>query len=198
MEPTKILSDEHRVIEVVLTCVESIAERAMLVHRLDRESAERAVDFIRNFADKCHHGKEETHLFAALAEKGMPSDSGPVAQMLHEHELGREFVRGMAENIEAAAAGDAKALRGFAANADGYVKLLRMHIMKEDNALFPMAELALSSDDKSRLIEAFEFVESEEMGHSTHARYIELAGELADECGVSKTSLAGKTCGCGH
>ena len=52
----------------------------------------RAVDFIRNFADRTHHGKEEDNLFPALEQHGMPRQGGPVGVMLDEHDQGRGLV----------------------------------------------------------------------------------------------------------
>lgn len=198
MNPTEVLSSEHRVIEIVLHSLERVAEEALKQGRLDRESAEQAIDIIRNFADKCHHGKEEDLLFKALVEKGMPQEGGPVGQMLLEHEQGRAFVRGMSENVAAASEGDTSAVRRFAENAGGYIQLLRAHIQKEDRVLFPMADRLLSDDDRQNLSESFNKVESEHMGEGTHARYIKLASELAKKYAVPHDILHRTSCGCGH
>ena len=56
MRPTEILSDEHRVIEQVLACLERIAEEAE-TRTLDVAAARDVVTFVQNFADRCHHGK---------------------------------------------------------------------------------------------------------------------------------------------
>ena len=73
MKPTEILSGEHRIIEQVLDCLEKMAQNCAAGGRLDKPSAEQALDFFRNFADRCHHGKEETHLFPAMEAKGFPA-----------------------------------------------------------------------------------------------------------------------------
>lgn len=198
MKPTEILSSEHRVIKIVIDCLEQISEEAMQAKRLDKESAEQAIDFIRTFADKCHHGKEENQLFVVLVEKGMPKEGGPVGQMLVEHEQGRAFAKGMSDNIAKAAAGNEKALSAFTQNAKGYTQLLRAHIKKEDGVLFPMADRFLSDDDQKSLLAAFEKVETEHMGEGTHAKYLRLVELLADKFGVSRAGLSGHSCGCGH
>lgn len=198
MRPTEILSSEHRVIEIGINCLEKISEKANQDNRLDKESAEQAVDFIRNFADRCHHGKEENQLFVLLEEKGMPAEGGPTGQMKHEHEQGRAFVSGMAENIDDASDGNAEALTRFVQNAQGYIQLLRDHIKKEDNILFPMADRMLGSDDQENLLAAFETVETEHMGHGTHDKYLRIVQSLADKYGVSKAGLNGHSCGCSH
>jgi len=198
MKPTEILSSEHRVIEVAIDCLEQLSRNASNEKQLDREAAEQIVDFIRNFADECHHGKEEKQLFVMLGEKGMPAQGGPVGQMLVEHEMGRNFVKGMVDSIPSAAEGKSDALQAYIENAMGYVQLLRAHIQKEDGILFPMADRILNDDDQKTLLSAFEKVETEHMGHGTHDRYLRLAETLADKLGVSKEGLKDHSCGCGH
>ena len=70
MNPTDILMDEHRVIEQVLNCLEKIIEQATAAGRLEEEPAREALDFFRTFADRCHHGKEEAHLFPLMQTRG--------------------------------------------------------------------------------------------------------------------------------
>jgi hemerythrin-like domain-containing protein len=198
MNPTEVLSSEHRVIEIVLSCLERMTDEALRNGKLDSEPAEQVIDIIRNFADKCHHGKEEDLLFKVLVEKGMPREGGPIGQMLLEHEQGRTFVRGMSENIPAATAGEAAAVRRFAENARGYFQLLSAHINKEDRILFPMADRLLSDDDQRKLSESFARLESEHMGEGTHTRYLTLAANLAKRYGVPHEILHNASCGCGH
>jgi len=198
MKPTEILSTEHRVIEIVLDCLKRLVERSKRNGRLEKDFALQAVDIIRNFADKCHHGKEEKHLFTALVEKGVPNEGGPVGQMLHEHEVGRKLVRGMVENIEASAAGDVQALERFGQSAVDYIILLRSHIQKEDRVLFPVADRMLDNNDQSRLLKAFDNEESEHMGAGTHDRYLKMVFGLADALGVDYDKTLDGSCHCGH
>jgi hemerythrin-like domain-containing protein len=95
-KPTQILSDEHRVIERVLTALEGLIKRPV---GGSLDDWKKAVDFFRTFADQCHHFKEEKVLFPAMEEHGIPSDGGPIGMMLTEHEEGRSYVRGMAAAI---------------------------------------------------------------------------------------------------
>lgn len=199
MKPTEILSGEHRIIEQVLGCLEQMAYDATARGRLDKTSAEEALDFLRNFADRCHHGKEETHLFPAMEAAGFPRDGGPTGVMLDEHEQGRAHIRAMAEAIEGAAAGKSDALQQFTTHAQGYIGLLREHIEKEDHCLFAMADRTFSEEDQQRLLTAFEHVEHEHMGLGTHEKYLHIAEALADRFGVTKDrGQVGRTCGCHH
>lgn len=199
MRPTQILSSEHRVIEVVLDSLEQMVIRSRGTYTLDRALAEQFVDFIRTFADGCHHGKEENHLFTALEEKGASRENGPVGVMLQEHTLGRNFVTQMSANIKAAALGDKVALQLFLINAEGYIQLLRAHILKEDQILFPLADSLFTDEDQIRIGASFDHVESHHMGEGTHQKYLDLAKSLADEFGVKADALHGLvSCGCSH
>lgn len=201
MLPTEILSNEHRVIEKVLTCLDRIAGQAEATGRLEAEPAKDAIAFFRNFADRCHHNKEEVHLFPAMEAHGFPRESGPTGVMLYEHDEGRRHVRGMDESVEAAAAGDAKAVEAFCGHARAYIDLLQSHIEKEDHCLYSMANQAFSDEDQQRLLRAFEHVESDEMGAGTHDKYLGIARALCDRYGVPQVAAAaGGCCGChcGH
>jgi hemerythrin-like domain-containing protein len=184
MRATKILMDEHRVIERVLEALETAA------HALDRGDAVRpgffleAADFISSFADGCHHHKEEGVLFEALAALGMPTEAGPIGVMLAEHEEGRSYTRAMREAAERLEGGDAAARSDVVRNAQGYVALLRQHIAKEDNVLFPMAEQLIPRGGHERMLLDFERVERERSGEGVHERYHALAERLATEVGA--------------
>lgn len=137
MEATDILMQEHRMIERVITALETAAGRLAAGGTVPADFFLTASDFIRNFADGSHHAKEEGILFAALAANGMPRDSGPVAVMLREHEEGRRLTKGMREAAERLRDGDPAAAAQVAENALGYAELLRQHIHKEDPPVRP-------------------------------------------------------------
>lgn len=174
------LVQEHRVIELVLTGLERVAARAEGSVRLEAEQAEKVLEILRNFADRCHHGKEERNLFPLMEARGVPRAGGPLGVMLEEHEMGRAHIRAMVEALPAAAAGEAEAVGRFVEHAQAYVALLRQHIQKEDRVLFPMAARVLSQEDDARLVEAFAGIEREEMGAGVHERYHQWAHELAE------------------
>lgn len=149
---TKNLEDDHiyilRLIDVLETMTKHPAPEIA--------DLEEAVELIKNYADGLHHAKEENLLFPLMAERGFSITQGPVAVMLHEHTLGREYVRGMSENIQLLKDGDLSALNLVTANILGYSELLQNHIYKENNILFSMADSALSESDHHSLNQQFE------------------------------------------
>lgn len=123
-----------------------------------------AVDFIRNYADRFHHAKEEDVLFVELIKNGMPEKQSPIEAMHIEHDQGRAFVRGMAQAAEKAKAGEAGQIPVIVENAAGYIALLREHIDKEDNILYPLAERILPQEVRAHMVAAYEKAETQTPG----------------------------------
>ena len=198
MLATEILRGEHRVIEQVVGCLEKLAHQCITEGKLDQQSAHQALDFFQTFADRCHHVKEEAHLFPLLEAKGFPSDCGPTSVMRAEHDQGRRFMQSLADAVDGAAAGKAEAVQQFASNAQAYARLLRDHIAKEDQRLFPMTDQALTGADQEALVAAFESVEDQQAHAETHAKYLRLADELAKRLGVPRSAPAAASVCCHH
>jgi hemerythrin-like domain-containing protein len=181
MEATDILTAEHRVIERVISSLEIGAERLEKHGDMPAEFFLDAASFIAGFADGCHHRKEEGVLFKNMAAYGMPLEAGPIAVMLAEHEQGRRFTRGMREAATRLQSGDIQAKDTVIQNARGYAALLRQHIQKEDNILFPMANRVIPSPLHDQVLQDFEKVEHEETGEGVHEKYLALADRLEKE-----------------
>ncbi len=181
MIATDILMEEHQVIERVITALELAAERLKQGQAVRPGFFVDAADFIKGFADGCHHRKEEGVLFPAMVAAGMPQDGGPIAVMLSEHELGRAHTRAMREAAQKLAAGETRAREAVWANAQSYAELLRQHIAKENGVLFPMANRVIPAPAQGRVAEDFERVEHEETGAGVHEKYLALAEKLEQE-----------------
>lgn len=181
MQATEILMSEHRVIERVITSLETAAEALSSGKNIRPEFFLQATDFVRGFADGCHHKKEEGVLFKAMAANGMSEEQGPVALMLFEHEQGRGFIRGLRAAAQELANGNPAARAEVVENALGYGRLLRQHIQKEDQVLFPMANQVIPLAGHAAVMDGFEHVEHEETGAGVHEKYLALAEALEKE-----------------
>ncbi|MFQ5537943.1 MAG: hemerythrin domain-containing protein [Gemmatimonadota bacterium] len=156
--PTDLLRRQHQNILRVASVLERILEDEPVTGSLDFDGVADCIDFIRLYADALHHGKEEDLLFPALEEVGMPRDSGPVAVMLHEHRQGRQYAAAMADALPAAREGDREAHDRLVNAAFGYIRLIRQHILKEDNILFNWADQMIPEPACRSLCAAYEGV----------------------------------------
>ena len=180
MEPTKQLIEENDSIKVMLKIIEKVSEKLESGEEVDSEHLESMIDFIRIFADKCHHGKEEDILFSAMEEVGILKEGGPIGVMLSEHELGREYVKQMREGVTGYKMGENKAVQQILENARNYVALLTEHIEKEDNILYPMADMYLSEEKQYELNEKFKKVEKEDIGIDKYQELNKVLHHLRD------------------
>jgi hemerythrin-like domain-containing protein len=178
MSPIDDLVHEHKAIKIMLSIMSKIAENIINDKRVDTNDIERIVDFLKTFADKCHHGKEENALFPALVEAGIPKEGGPIGVMLHEHTVGREYIKEINSNTEKFKSGNSDALQLIANSLLSYINLLHNHIQKEENILFPMAEKVLHAQKQNEIYEHFERIEEEVVGHGVHEQFQKLLDNL--------------------
>lgn len=178
MRASDVLKNEHRAVERVLGVLERAADRLDAGETVPVEVFDGSLDFLRNFADKCHHGKEETALFPAMAKAGVPVERGPIGVMLAEHDEGRRYIRAMAEALEGYRRGDEAAKVALTGSARGYATLLAEHIRKEDSILFPMGDRVLSEAAQQELVAEFDRIEAEHIGPGVHERYHAMIDEL--------------------
>ena len=161
----------------MLTVIEAAAGRLEGGQSIPPHMMIDAANFFRNFADGCHHGKEEGELFPTMIEHGLPKEGGPIGVMLLEHDEGRAYVRGMREAAERYAQGDPAANFALIENTLDYVRLLRAHIAKENNVLFPMADDIINEGEQAKLCAAFEQIEQTRTGPGEHERYHAMISE---------------------
>lgn len=135
--PTDVLRDEHAIILRGLDVLEAAARQAEEGRDLPDAWWADVLAWFRLFADRSHHGKEETALFPAMVKAGAPAEGGPIDVMLEEHFQGRALLQAMAERRSTERA---RTARRFA-------HLLRDHIDKEHAVVFPLAEAVL--DDQA-------------------------------------------------
>ncbi len=149
MYSTEILTKEHQTIREMLAVLNTLCDYLAEEKPVATDDLKEAVAFIREFADRFHHGKEEDLLFPAMERAGIPRDGGPIGVMLMEHVRGREYVAAMATAVAK------EDFTNFITHARNYTRLLDQHIYKEDNILYPMADRMLSSEQQQELEQAY-------------------------------------------
>ncbi len=167
-KPTQDLNEEHGGIMLMLNIMGKVARKLRNGEDVPKEHLGKIVEFLRNFADKCHHGKEEDILFPELVKD--PSNTKTVNELLGEHKTGRDYIRGIADSVEKYEKGNSDAFH-IAVNAEGYIRLLTEHIKKENINLFPKADKELSEKQQDNIAERFEILEKDVIGEGKHEEY---------------------------
>src|SRR3989338_2339818 len=142
--PIKKLVDEHVLIKRLIALIDPLCEHINKSKEVDSLLVLDCVDFIRNYADKYHHMKEEDVLFKKTAE-GLDI----ITVMLEDHIIGRNHVKQVVEGAEK------RNKQQIVEHIQGYKELLTQHIKKEDEILYPWIDRGLSTADVGRLYEEF-------------------------------------------
>ena len=171
MNATKHLMIEHESVLKMLEIMTAVANQLNNGENLPAGDLEDILLFLRVFVDKCHHGKEENILFPKLVEIGIPNEGGPVGMMLHEHVIGRGYIAGFAAGTAKYKAGDKEGAKEITENIKGYSDLLTSHIFKENNVLYKMADMHLTSQDQTALMERFEQLQEVVLGQGKYEEY---------------------------
>lgn len=174
--PIDMLTHEHKYILKVVHALSVIDEDLQSGEQIDAALIQEVVRFMRNFADKCHHAKEETVLFPAMEDKGVPKTGCPLAALRAEHVKGRKLVTTLKEAAEALAAGRTDAIEEISKAISGIRQLYPNHIWKEDEMVFPMAQRLFTQDELKKLKADFDKAESD-LGQD-HDQYIEFANKM--------------------
>jgi len=189
-KPIDVLMEEHRLIEQVLGSLESFAIAVDGGLGIERSLVKEYGEFFRGFADAYHHGKEEDILFQRMIERGFPTDSGPLAVMLHEHTEGRARVAVLREAGQAEGAVEATERQGILTAAGEFIPLLRQHILKEDRILYPMALRALTGPELDQMETAFETFEKNLNVDGTEERLRAVAERLTSAFAPDRERMA--------
>lgn len=174
-----LLVDEHKVIKKVLKVVRNICFELTKGMEVPYEDFAQVIDFVRNYADKYHHGKEEDMLFIEMNNEllGLIGE-GPVQGMLIEHNFGRGFMIDLELALKDHKDGNERAIVDIIGNAMGYANLLTKHINKEDNMIYKYASANLKPETLEKLDSEVGDFEACEENTKTREKYIKLAEEM--------------------
>jgi hemerythrin-like domain-containing protein len=147
MDSIKLMMEEHQYILRMLEVVRKACYGVLKGEAICYEDFELMIDFIRNYADAHHHGKEEKLLFNEMVTHLGPLGNKLVTHgMLVEHDSGRLFIQELSAALERVKEGDEMSKLDVIANAISYTHLLKRHIEKEDTVIYTFAQRQLSSD----------------------------------------------------
>lgn len=177
LPPLEVLLGEHHIIGAVLDAMERASARLAGGDSGAGEFWHRAVDFVENFIDGCHHQKEEEVLFPLLLGRARSERVGPIVALKHEHVEGRELKDAL---CKAADGSDPEKLLAAAAT---YIRLLREHMKAEEQGPFEQ-DRRISARHARRMRDEFARLERETLGAGGYDRYLDLALEICRESGT--------------
>jgi hemerythrin-like domain-containing protein len=171
MQARAPLMIEHRLIERMIGIIKRILSQIEREEKVDPVFVDTTVDFIRTYADRTHHGKEEDILFRELSKRDLSEgDQLLMNDLIEEHMLGRKTTQKLVEANNRYRNGDESALAEIVSNLRLLVDFYPKHIKKEDKIFFHSARSYFSEqEDQSMLNEFWEFD-----GKMIHEKYISL------------------------
>jgi hemerythrin-like domain-containing protein len=147
---------EHRLIERMIDDLSWRLRGLEEDQRVDTDYIDLATDFIRTYADRCHHGKEEDILFRDLANKDLDElTSAMMTELIDDHRIARATTRRLVEANERYAKGDETALAEIDEAVGFLVGFYPVHIEKEDRHFFRPCLEYLSPEEQERMLEEF-------------------------------------------
>jgi hemerythrin-like domain-containing protein len=175
MMPIGPLMIEHRLIERMIRVLGLEVARIEKEKKSDPLFIHTAADFIRTYADRCHHGKEEDILFRELKKKNLSAEHARIlSELEEEHRQGRMVVGRLAEANEKYARGDITALTDIVDALRWVTDFYPTHIEKEDKHFFIPIMGYFTQEEKDVLLrEGYEFDRQ-----LVHERYRSLVASL--------------------
>lgn len=168
-----LINDHQNILELI-----DVMEEMARCKSSETDHIEKVILIIKEYADDFHHAKEEDLLFPLMVKNGFSLEQGPIAVMLHDHELGRNYVKEMMLALQSVKDGSPEALNGVYENMLGYAELLRSHISKENNVLFKMADKIISENEQAQLLQKFLKIEEENNGRRKISEFISAINDL--------------------
>ena len=147
---------EHRLIERMLTLIEQKLKKIEATNQIDPLFDDTVVDFIKIYADRTHHGKEEDILFRKFTNKQMSDqDRRIMDELIDEHVLGRKVTKELVEANAQYRIGEKPALVVIVSKLKRLVDFYPKHIEKEDKVFFPAYMQYLSDEEDQLMLKEF-------------------------------------------
>jgi hemerythrin-like domain-containing protein len=172
---------EHRLIEKMIRAMKRELQRIQARKKVNPVLVDTVVDFVRMYADRCHHGKEEDILFRDLEKKPLSAEHKRVMEeLIQEHRWAREITRSLVEANRSYVGGDEKALSRIVECMKTLVEFYPKHIEKEDRHFFlPVMEYLDEQEKDAMLREGNEF--DRKLIHEKYQNVVAKTLELTEE-----------------
>jgi hemerythrin-like domain-containing protein len=173
MKPIGPLMIEHRLIERMISLMDSEIGQINAGGKVNTGFLMVAIDFIRTYADRTHHGKEEDILFRDLARKNMSAEHLKIMnELVEEHAAARRIVARLVTARENYISGASKSHKDIVDCLQELAGFYPAHIEKEDKRFFyPCLEYLGKQEQDAMLQEFWEF--DKKLIHEKYRRTVE-------------------------
>ena len=147
---------EHRLIERMISRIEETLSHIESTQTVDPFFIDIAVDFIKMYADRTHHGKEEDILFRDLDKRSLSDrDQQIMNELIQDHVFGRKVNKALVEANQRYRDGESSALNDIADKLRTLVEFYPQHIKKEDDVFFPASRTYFTEEEDQAMLEEF-------------------------------------------
>lgn len=175
MMPVAPLMIEHRLIERMIAVMGNELEHIKTSKMATPSFINTIVDFIRTYADHCHHGKEENILFRELKKKDLSVEhKNMMGELIEEHILGRETSDRLNEANKRYFEGDSEALPIIIDCISLLCDFYPKHIEKEDKQFFLPVMSYFSHEEKDLMLQEG-FLFDQTLIHEKYKEVVSLA-----------------------
>lgn len=184
VNPTESLRKDHALIEKMINALKIMSTLLQKGTTIPKPILDQTIDFSTNFTNQCHHGKEEESLFPTLEKNGMPKEGGPIARMLFEHEITKNLTNSIIKSTEVyLSTGQPRAL---IEDIEKYVEHVSLHLSKENQRLFAMADMILADKQEALSNDLTNIEQSKLNSINKTRRYYE---DLVENVTISENKL---------
>ena len=156
MQPRGQLMIEHRLIERMISLIDKEVIKIEKNNAVNHLFVDTAIDFIRTYADRLHHGKEEGILFRDLSKKMLSGNDAIVMnELIQEHVVGRTTAAELVKSTAIYQKGDKTALPRITRYLRKFVDFYPQHIEKEDKLFFPSSMTYFSGPEQQSMLDEF-------------------------------------------
>ncbi|MGD0341920.1 MAG: hemerythrin domain-containing protein [Bacteroidales bacterium] len=156
MQARAPLMIEHRLIERMLSVIKAALSKIESNHEIDPVFVDTAVDFIRVYADRTHHGKEEDILFRELKMKKLSADDQRIMnELIEDHKFARQTTAALVDANNLYRSGHNTALTDIADKLKILIEFYPVHIEKEDKKFFPSSRAYFTEEEDQAMLSEF-------------------------------------------
>lgn len=152
MNPGGPLRKEHRLIEKMISIIGNETIHIKRNNSVNPVFIDTAVDFMKIYADRTHHGKEEHILFETLTDMDLSTeDRSLMKELIADHVRFRNMTDNLVSLKNVFIKGRKENLSEIVETMDMLVCHYPEHVRKEEERFFP-ASLGYLSEEKQKLI----------------------------------------------